>query len=120
MTQEAFIQHAIRSWVRRQTGTWNQVEETDLQAWLADSAEHREAYEKVARGWELAGELHAFQPRLSEEPSLAHERRPRSIGRILAAAAVISEKKLGAIIKEAEELKLIVGAIIVSTKRGGT
>lgn len=89
MTREAFIQHAIRSWVRRQTGTWNQAEEADLQAWLATSAEHREAYEKVARGWELAGELQAFQPGLPEEPSLAHEQPPRSIGRILAAAACI-------------------------------
>ena len=89
MTQEVFIQRAIRSWVRRQTGTWNQTEETDLQAWLAESAEHREAYEKVARGWELAGELQAFSPRLPEAPWLAHKQPPRSIGRILAAAACL-------------------------------
>jgi transmembrane sensor len=93
MTQEAFIQHAIRSWVRRQTGTWNQAEEADLQSWLADSAEHREAYEKVARGWELAGELQSFQPEshggMFEHPSRAYERRRASIAGLLAAAACI-------------------------------
>jgi transmembrane sensor len=93
MTREVFIQHAIRSWVRRQTGTWNQAEEAELQSWLADSAEHREAYEKVARGWELADELQACQPTgqrgLHEEPSGAHEWRPRWSARNLAAAACI-------------------------------
>lgn len=39
--------------------------------------------------------------------------------RIVAAASVLSEKKLAAIIKEEEELKLIIGAIIVSAKRRG-
>jgi transmembrane sensor len=89
MTHEILIRQAIRSWVRRQTGTWNEAEEVDLQAWLATSAEHREAYEKVTRGWELAGELQAFQPRLTEVPSLAHERRPPRIIRNLAVAAGI-------------------------------
>lgn len=90
MTQEALIQHAIRSWVRRQSGPWNEADETGLHAWLATSAEHREAYEKVARGWELAGELQAFHPGLPEEPSLAREQRPRPITRHLAAAAGIA------------------------------
>jgi four helix bundle protein len=39
--------------------------------------------------------------------------------RILAAASVMPEKKLGPLIQEAEELKLIIGAIIVSAKRRG-
>ena len=39
--------------------------------------------------------------------------------RILAAAGVLSENELRAIIREAEEIKLIIGAIIVSTKRRG-
>ena len=93
MTQEVFIQHAIRSWVRRHTGPWNESEEADLQTWLATSVEHREAYEKVARGWELAGELQACQPTdqrgLHEHPLQPRERRPRAIARTLAAAACI-------------------------------
>lgn len=39
--------------------------------------------------------------------------------RILAAASVISERKLNSIIQEAGELKLVIGAIIVSAKRRG-
>ena len=39
--------------------------------------------------------------------------------RIVAAASVVSEKKLASIIQEVEELKLIMGAIIVSAKRRG-
>lgn len=39
--------------------------------------------------------------------------------RILAVAGVMSEQELGAIIREAEEVKLVIGAIIVSTKRRG-
>lgn len=84
MTQEVFIQHAIRSWVRRQTGTWNEAEEAELQSWLETSAEHREAYEKVARGWALAGELQAFRP------LGARARRPRWIARSLAVAAGVA------------------------------
>jgi len=37
--------------------------------------------------------------------------------RILAAASVVSERKLTPLIQEAEELKRIIGAIIVSAKR---
>lgn len=90
MTQTIFTQHAIRSWARRQSDTWLHADEAALQAWLADSAEHREAYEKVARAWDLAGELRAFP--LSEQPAeplQPHERRSRSITRNLALAACV-------------------------------
>ena len=57
MTTEFYLQHAIRAWTRRQSGTWRENDEKALQAWLAANAEHREAYEKVARAWVTAGAL---------------------------------------------------------------
>jgi four helix bundle protein len=39
--------------------------------------------------------------------------------RLLSAADVVPERKLQPLVAEAEEIKLVIGAIIVSTKRGG-
>jgi transmembrane sensor len=57
MIREAVMQHAIRSWTRRHSGAWHERDEAELQAWLAETAQHREAYEKVARAWDAVGEL---------------------------------------------------------------
>lgn len=57
MTAEFYLRHAIRAWMRRQSGTWRENDEAALQAWLAANIEHREAYEKVARAWATAGAL---------------------------------------------------------------
>ena len=57
MTTEFYLQHAIRAWTRRHSGAWRENDEKALQAWLAANAEHREAYEKVARAWVTAGAL---------------------------------------------------------------
>jgi transmembrane sensor len=57
MTTEFYLQHAIQAWTRRHSGAWREHDEKALQAWLAANAEHREAYEKVARAWVTAGAL---------------------------------------------------------------
>lgn len=57
MTTEFFLQHAIRTWMRRHSGAWRENDEVALQAWLAANDEHRKAYEKVARAWATAGAL---------------------------------------------------------------
>ena len=65
MTSELAKRHAIRLWTRRHSGTWRDSDETELQRWLAISGEHREAYEKVARAWNLAGSLQTTAPATS-------------------------------------------------------
>src|ERR1700748_2326298 len=52
MIAEIPMRHAIRAWPRRQSGSWAEADEADLQAWLLAAPEHHEAYEKVARTWE--------------------------------------------------------------------
>ena len=39
--------------------------------------------------------------------------------RLLATAGIFSKKQLGLLIQEADEIRRVIGAIIVSTKRGG-
>ena len=51
------LEDAIQAWTQRQSGTWSAADEQKLQTWLAATAEHREAYEKVARAWNKAGDL---------------------------------------------------------------
>ena len=62
MTTELAKRYAVRLWTRRHSGHWHESDETGLQQWLAASAEHREAYEQVARAWNLAGELQTATP----------------------------------------------------------
>lgn len=57
MTTDVRMEHAIRAWTRRHSGKWLESDETELQAWLAAASENREAYEKVARAWAVAGNL---------------------------------------------------------------
>jgi transmembrane sensor len=59
MIRKKVMQRAIRSWTRRHSGAWHERDEAELQAWLAETAQHREAYEKVARAWDTVGELHS-------------------------------------------------------------
>ena len=68
MTAEFYLQHAIRTWMRRHSGAWRESDERTLQAWLAANAEHREAYEKVARAWATAGAL-KHDPTYESAPS---------------------------------------------------
>jgi len=51
------VDHAIRSWTRRHSGTWTQSDESELESWLAATPEHRAAFDKVARVWATAGAL---------------------------------------------------------------
>jgi transmembrane sensor len=51
------LDHAVRAWTRKHSGTWSEGDETELRAWLGASPEHRAAYDKVARVWTNAGDL---------------------------------------------------------------
>ena len=51
------MKRAIREWTRRQSGTWRAADESELQAWLAAADEHRAAFEKVGRAWDVSGGL---------------------------------------------------------------
>jgi transmembrane sensor len=55
------LEHAVRLWTRRHSGTWTEEDERLLAAWLAAAAENRAAYEKVARLWARAGKLEKDQ-----------------------------------------------------------
>jgi transmembrane sensor len=67
MSASISMQHAIRAWAQRHSGTWLESDEAELQQWLAADSEHREAYEKVKTAWALTG---ALQPTLQSTPSL--------------------------------------------------
>jgi transmembrane sensor len=69
------LQEAIQAWTRRQSGTWSAAQEKKLQTWLAATAEHREAYEKVARAWGKAGDLkHSLPDEMQREYEHARQR----------------------------------------------
>ena len=75
MSSADSMQEAIQAWTRRQSGTWSEAHEKKLQTWLAETAEHREAYEKVARAWDKAGDLkHYLSADLQREYELARHR----------------------------------------------
>ena len=63
MSAATSLAEAIEVWTRRQSGTWNEADERQLQTWLAATAEHREAYEKVGRAWDKAGDLKHYLTR---------------------------------------------------------
>jgi transmembrane sensor len=63
MSSATSLTEAIEVWTRRQSGTWSEADEQQLQMWLAATAEHREAYEKVGRAWDKAGDLKHYLTR---------------------------------------------------------
>jgi transmembrane sensor len=69
MITDVCMEHAIRAWTRRHSGTWRESDETELQAWLAAAPENREAYEKVARAWAVAGNLE--RPVIADQPDVS-------------------------------------------------
>jgi transmembrane sensor len=69
------LDEAIQAWTRRHSGTWSVAHEKKLQTWLAATAEHREAYEKVARAWGKTGDLkHTLPDEIQREYELARHR----------------------------------------------
>lgn len=75
---------AVRAWTRRNSGTWTEADEADLQGWLAAAPEHRAAYDKVGRAWAAVGALEGRLPRLATRPR--RNRRPL----LWAAAALLA------------------------------
>jgi transmembrane sensor len=63
MSAAPSLAEAIEVWTRRHSGTWNEADEQQLQTWLAATAAHREAYEKVGRAWNKAGDLKHYLTR---------------------------------------------------------
>ena len=75
MSSATSLADAIQAWTRRRSGTWSAADEKKLQAWLAATAEHREAYEKVARAWDKAGDLkHSLPDEIQREYEHARRR----------------------------------------------
>jgi transmembrane sensor len=93
MITDACMEHAIRVWTRRHSGSWLESDETQLQAWLAAASENREAYEKVARTWAVAGSLSrpgpAAQPASSSSDVQHRGFSPRSRTALAACAAAL-------------------------------
>jgi transmembrane sensor len=88
MTAELYVRHAIRAWTRRHSGAWRENDEKALQAWLAENAEHRAAYEKVGRAWVTAGGL-------QHDPTYEGAPPSRFIATKIAVAACIALLALG-------------------------
>ena len=63
MSAATSLAEAIEVWTRRQSGTWSEADEQQLQTWLAATTAHREAYEKVGRAWDKAGDLKHYLAR---------------------------------------------------------
>jgi len=63
MSAATSLAEAIEVWTRRQSGTWSEADEQQLQTWLAATTAHREAYEKVGRAWDKAGDLKHYLTR---------------------------------------------------------
>ena len=75
MSSTDSLDEAIQAWTRRHSGTWSVAHEKKLQTWLAATAEHREAYEKVARAWGKTGDLkHTLPDEIQREYELARHR----------------------------------------------
>jgi transmembrane sensor len=93
MTTNISMEHAIRLWTRRHSGKWLESDEAELQAWLAAASENREAYEKVARVWAVAGNLNrpAMAAQADVSSSGVHHGRfsPRSRIALATCAAVL-------------------------------
>jgi transmembrane sensor len=100
MSAATSLAEAIEVWTRRQSGTWSEADEQQLQTWLAATAEHREAYEKVGRAWDKAGDLKHYLTRAPQrEYAHAGQRSfaPARIGRVtgIALAACFALVALG-------------------------
>jgi transmembrane sensor len=63
MSAATSLAEAIEVRTRRQSGTWSEADEQQLQTWLAATAENRQAYEKVGRAWDKAGDLKHYLTR---------------------------------------------------------
>ena len=100
MSAAAALAEAIEVWTRRQSGTWSEADEQQLQTWLAATAEHREAYEKVGRAWDKAGDLKHYltrAPQCEYEPAGQRSIAPARFGGVagIALAACLVLLALG-------------------------
>ena len=57
------LEQALRAWTRRHSGAWTQDDEANLQKWLGDAPENQAAYDKVARAWNVTGQVAGRIPR---------------------------------------------------------
>ncbi len=75
-TPAAIEAAAIRWWTARHGGNWSPAQEQQLSAWLDQDPAHRQAYQRVARVWELAGTLPApAEPAAPPSPPPRQRRR---------------------------------------------
>lgn len=91
MITDVAVEHAVRSWTRRHSGTWTEADEVELQVWLTAAPAHRAAYDKVVRVWDTTGDLGKLLPRrataLGSEVAPSRTRKPARRAFITACAA---------------------------------
>ena len=81
-------EHAVRAWARRNSGTWSDIDEAELQAWLTTDPQNRAAYDKVARLWSTAGDLEGRVAFVAAVPHRLGAR--RALARLAVAAIAVA------------------------------
>jgi transmembrane sensor len=74
---------AVRFWVKRHSGSWQDRDEKAFLQWLAAAAEHRVIYDGVVAACELAGRSEVAVSRHFVHPSTPHFLHWRTIGAVL-------------------------------------
>ncbi len=69
MTHEAIAARAADFVLRRESRDWSDGDETELEAWLAESFAHKAAYWRLSSGWRTAGRLAALASRPGTRPA---------------------------------------------------
>ncbi len=85
-------------WLERRTReTWNEKDQSELDAWLAASPAHEVAYWRLNAAWNRAGRLVALRNASPEPLASTRRNRPwRWIGRSAAGLAVVGALGVGA------------------------
>ena len=84
---------AARFLARQQSSDWNEVDQADLDAWLAQSAKHMVSYLRLHDAWTRADRLAALRPPMRKSPNapyaLSKTIARLTAGFVLAAGAVV-------------------------------
>jgi len=81
------LEYAIQLWTRRHSGTWSDDDEAELRRWIDASAEHRDAYAKVAALWTTAGGL---EGRIQRPPIPVRSARTQRLLAMCAAVLIVA------------------------------
>lgn len=75
---------------QRDSGAWNQEEQSAFESWLEGSLAHRIAYVRLKSAWENADRLSALRTSVPMRPMPASQPRHLSFSRIVAAAVAVA------------------------------